>query len=67
MTLIQIQRILSLVVLVLWVILLVLMVGRYRQGQLAPGWLRAASKSNLLWGTLLVLGLLVSALKLILL
>jgi hypothetical protein len=67
MTLMQIQRILSLVVLVLWVILLVLMAGRYRQGRLAQEWLRAASKSNFLWVTLLVLGLLASALKLVLL
>jgi hypothetical protein len=67
MTLMQIQRILSIVVVVLWVILLALMAGRYRQGQLAPEWLRAASKSNFLWVTLLVLGLLASVLKLLLL
>jgi hypothetical protein len=67
MALMQIERILSLVVVVLWVVLLALMVGRYREGRLAPGWLRAASKSNVLWVTLLVLGLLASALKLLLL
>jgi hypothetical protein len=63
----QIQRLLTLVTVVLWVILLALMLGRYRQGQLAPDWLRAASKSNSLWVTLLVLGLLASVLKLLLL
>jgi hypothetical protein len=67
MTLVQIQRILSLVVVVLWVILLALMAGRYRQGQLAPEWLRAASKLNSLWVTICALGLLASVLKLILL
>jgi hypothetical protein len=63
----QMQRILSLVVLVLWAILLALVIGRYRQVRLAPDWLREASKSNLLWIAVCVLGLLTSALKLILL
>jgi hypothetical protein len=63
----EIQRILSLVVVILWAIFLALMIGRYREGHLAPDRLRAASTSNSLWVALLVLGLLTSALKLILL
>jgi hypothetical protein len=50
-----------------WVIFLALTVGRNRQGRLVPVWLRAASKSNLLWGAICFLGLLACALKLILL
>lgn len=61
-----IQRILSLVSLVLWVILFTLMFGR-REGRLVPDWLHAVSKSNFLWVTICVLGLLASALKLMLL
>jgi hypothetical protein len=63
----HIQRILSLVQVVVWVILLVLAVGRNRQGQLVPDWLRAASKSNPLWIAVCILGLLASVLKLMLL
>jgi hypothetical protein len=44
-----------------------LIVGRNRQGRLVPDWLRAASKSNFLWIAFCFLGLLASALKLILL
>ena len=67
MTLMQIQRILSLAIVVFSAMLVALMVGRNRQGRLVPDWLRIASKSNLLLIAVCILGLLASVLKLILL
>jgi hypothetical protein len=66
MTQMHIQRILSLVQVVVWIIFLALTVGRNRQWRLVPDWLRAASSSNFLWIAVCTIGLLACALRLIL-